>query len=184
MNEFVYNDYANWLIENDNLIKTLKKEKTQLYDRYENVFLVVEHLYDLKVEQKPFSEDYYKIFTIGFHYLFNQFENVKLLLDNTYDGSLKELLKYETSIVLFLMAGEFQDDIYDSLKEEADEIIKPIKNIENEIYEYITKKQHVPKKVFDKLDKKTLEIYNEHEQIYNPIYSIFYDIAEEMNLVK
>ncbi len=183
MNEFVFNDYAGWLIENESLIRELKDRKTQIYDYYENIFVVVNHLYNLRVEGKDFDQDHYKIFSIGFHYLFDKLENLKLFIEKNYDGNVDELILYEKTILLFLTASEFQDDIYESIKEDAAIIAQPIKDIETEVYEYITNKEHAPESLYEKLDQTTLEIYNEHQQIYHPIYSIFYDIAEELNLI-
>lgn len=184
MSEFIYNDYASWLIENEELINFLKDNQTQLYDRYEYVFLVIDYIYHLKVEHKEFDEDHHKIFSIGFHYLFTQFESIKLILENNFDGNLKELISFDRSLVLFLWANEIQEDIYDSLEDEATELIKPFKEIENKIFEYLSKKKHVPKELFEKLDNALIEVYTNNDEIYEPIYSIYYDIAEELNLIK
>lgn len=181
MENIVYSDYANWLIENDDLLRRLKKENSFLYKRYKHVLDVVNYLYNMKIETDTLTEEETNIFGVGFYYLFEQYDQISLLLEYSYNGDLKELEKQQKTIELLLDAIEFQNDIYSMLDEP--ELVQDFLELEQDIFSYIEKKSPAPDELFEKLNQVSIRVYEENELDFYPIKEIFYDIAEEFNLI-
>ncbi len=181
MNDIVFNDYANWLIENADFFENLKETKSILFTRNKHIFDVVAYLYDLKVEEKTIDEEQEYIFEVGFYYLFDQFEHINLLLKHTYNDDFDAFNKQAKTIVLLLNTIEFENDIHNLVSQK--EAKKAFAEIEQEILKYLEKKEEAPQELFDKLNEVSEKIYNKHNLEYYPIFEIFYDIAIELNLL-
>lgn len=181
MENIVYSDYANWLIENDDLLKKLKENNSFLYKRYKHVIDVVNYLYKTKVETDNLTEEEVNIFGVGFYYLFEQYEQINLLLEYTYNGDYAEMEKHQKTIELLLDAIEFQNDIYSMLDEP--EVVQDFVELEHDIFSYIEKKSPAPDELFEKLNEVSIRVYGEHDLDFYPIKEIFYDIAEQFNLI-
>ena len=89
--------------------------------------------------------------------------------------------KQQKTIELLLDAIEFQNDIYSMLDEP--EVVQDFVELEQDIFSYIEKKSPAPDELFEKLNEVSIRVYGEHELDFYPIKEIFYDIAEQFNLI-
>ncbi|NLN50940.1 MAG: hypothetical protein GX149_04910 [Acholeplasmataceae bacterium] len=184
MENVVYNDYASWIIENSNLFESLKQQNSIIYTRFKHVFDVVSHLYELLLENKLLDDEQNNIFEVGFYYLYEQFENVKLLLEHTYEGDIVAFNKQSATIELLLSTIEFENDFYNvTLQNPEEDKENAFVELEQEIIEFLERKEDAPQELFEKLDKLSAELYEKHDLEYYPIKEIFLDIAEELNLL-
>lgn len=182
MKDVMYTDYASWLLEKGDLIKKLKEDDSFIYERFKHVLDVIHHLYNRKVEQDNLDSEDENIFGVGFYYLFEQFENIDQLLKYIYDNDFNELNKHRKTIELLLNTLEFENDI-SFILDEPEEEVDLFVQLQEEIFEFIEKKEEAPKELFDKLDKVSSEVYEDNDLDYYPIKEIFYDIAEMLDLL-
>lgn len=172
--DFIYNDYASWKLEKDELIRTLFSKKSFIVMRFKHVFDVVEYIYDKKVEKSDtITSDEEIIFASGFNYLYIQFDYIQNLI-NKYFNSIDDMKCVEKAINLLLYISDFEKDI------ENKEILEKLEDIESETFEHIKEHKDIPDEFFVLLDDLLLEAFpNEN---YTGIIEIFYDIAEELGI--
>lgn len=180
MEDVIYTDYANWLLEIDDLLKLLKNQESFVYYRYKHILDVLNHLYYIKVETNDLTDEQDDIFSVGFSYLFDQFDQIDLLLKHTYNNELKELHLQQKTIELLLSIHEFQIDVEAIIgTKEMEEFLE----LEDEVNIYINEKKEAPENLFEKLNAISANIYEKNNLDYYPISEIFFDIAIEYNLV-
>lgn len=181
MENIVYNDYANWLIEYDELLKDIKDNATFIYERYKHIFNVVTHIYNMKVDKKEISDDETDIFTAGFTFLFEQTQNIELLHKSFFNNKVELLTKEEQKVSLYLDLQEFLKDLENILEDESK--LKPLKDIEDEIYKAFQDKKPLRKDIYEEFNVASMDLYRENSINFYPIKEIFYDIAEIYNLI-
>lgn len=181
MKDVVFNDYASWLIENDEFLKEIKEKSIFVYEKYESIFKVVAHLYDLKVANQELTLNEEEIFASGFYFLYIQIENIKLIKKSFFNESLKELKKEEKAVSLYLDVHEFIN-IIDSNVEDKD-ITKPLIEIENEILLCFKEKRPLREEIYEEFDNKLEKLYKENDIEFYSIASILYSIAEIYDLI-
>ena len=106
----IYTDYANWKLENYDLIESLVKNKSKAIARFTSVIAVVDYLYDKYVEEKKLNEDLELIFSSGFDYIYDQFLMIETLLEKNFNNDINELEKYSKTINLLLYINDFQNE--------------------------------------------------------------------------
>lgn len=181
MEDIMYHDYANWLLEKSNLFENLTKVNSVLLERYKHARDVVEHLYEKKVNTKALDSDEESIFSFGFYYLFEEFEQISILLENTYQGDIQRFNENVDTILLYLNAVEFENEIYNTFEDL--EKAKPIVELEKEILLFIERQEKAPKEMYEKFDQVSMQVFTDLEIDYYPINEIFFDIADEMGLI-
>lgn len=182
MNELIFIDYANWLIEIDDFLKLLIKEDSFLYHRYKHILDVCKYLYEIKVETNELDEEQSNIFLTGFYYLFEQLDNIKLLVDMTFNGNIQKVNEQQKTIELFLNAIDFENDIY-HMFQDPEEKVEEFLEIQKEVFSYLEENKEAPIELFKKLDIVSTKIYEENNVDYYSIKEIFYDIAGEFDLL-
>lgn len=182
MDDKVFHDYASWLIENSNLFDKLNLAKSLLMDRYKHVFDVIKYLYDKNIENKHLDEDEFQIFNAGFYYLFEQFDQISLILEHTYNGDVYALDQQTSTIILLLNTIELENELYD-VAQGQEEKTKPLTDIEQEILAILERKEDAPVELYEKLDKVSVKLYDEFGIDFYPIGEIFFEIAEEYDLL-
>lgn len=181
MKDIIYHDYANWIIEKSDLFESLTNVNSLLIERYKHARDVVSHLYQKKVDNNDLDKDEESIFSFGFYYLFEEFEQVSLLLEKTYNGDIERFNNNINTIILYLNAVEFENEIYNSF-EDADKA-KPIVELENEILSFIEKHEEAPQEMYEKFDQVSMKVFTDLDLDFYPINEIFFDIADEMGLI-
>ena len=85
--ELVYTQYANWRMENDELIKFVQNSKTSIKNTFEHVLPVVEYLYNDIIDNEEYGVEEDGIFQFGFQYLVFKYNEIKFILENFCQGS-------------------------------------------------------------------------------------------------
>src|SRR5690554_2096954 len=109
--ELLYHEYAGWLLEYDKLIKSLKKLKSPIYDRFKNILDVVDYFYNKLIDDPEFNEEDHNIFETGFYYLFDQVEEIRSLLEEVYNYNIEDLNKEADKVNLLLTTIDFQNEL-------------------------------------------------------------------------
>ena len=181
MENIVFNDYANWLIEYDELLKDIKDKAVFLYDRYKHIFNVVTHIYNMKVDKKDISDDEADIFAAGFTFLFEQTQNIQGLNKSFFNNKIELLAKEQKKVSLYLDLQEFIKDLENILENEVE--YKALKDIEDELYSSFQNKTPLREEIFEEFNVASMDVYRENNINFYPIKEIFYDIAEIYNLI-
>lgn len=181
MDNIIYNDYASWLIESDELLNKLKEEAPFIYQRYQHIFEVVTYVYNLKVDGEELSEDEEDIFALGFGFLFEQTDSINMLCKSFFESNFKALAKEVKSVSLYLDLQELIKDL-ESLIDDEDEIA-PLKELEDEIYDNLKNKTKLREDIYEEFNVKTMNIYRNNDLNFYPVKEIFFEIADLYNLI-
>lgn len=183
----LFTDYANWKIEKYDLITTLKEIDSLVIVRYLNVLAVLDYLYDIVVEKKrKLTEDEEYIFSIGFEYLDNNFITIEELLKNYFNNNFKEMEECAKTVNLLLYTLDFEEELLNNVSDDdltLQSDLKKLEDFEDSVDEYLKNRINVDEVMFVKLDDIVENIFNKRRIEIHPIDSIFYEIAEEYNLI-
>jgi len=180
--ESVYHKYANWKMDNHDLLKYLVDNDSDLIMRSRHVLDVVDYLYDKLIDDVDYSDDEDNIFQTGFYYLIEQIEEIKKLMEKSYQNDIRYLEKRSKDVNLLLNAIDFHYEVLnakDYKKEDSDKLLVFI----IDVTKHLEDKEDVPKFMFKKLDKITFELYNRLNVREYPINSIFLEIADELGIL-
>jgi hypothetical protein len=179
--ELKYHEYANWKMENHDLLKYLTENNSDLMIRFKHVLDVTDYLYNKLIDDPNFSEDEDQIFETGFYYLFDQIDKITQLL-KPYQNEFKALEKRAKEINLLLSAIDFQNELA-TLEDYDDTDMADLIDFEQEITKKIENKEEVEEDMYEKLDRITFEIFNKLDVEYYPINDIFLEIADELGIL-
>lgn len=180
MENVVFNDYANWLIESDEVLTKIKKEAAFIYERYKHIFNVVRYIYNKKIDNKEILDDEIDIFTAGFNFLFEQIENISFLIKSFFQNNTKGLQKQKKAVSLFLDIQEFIQDLGSFLEEDK---IKPLQEMEEELYNSFKTEKPLKEEIYENFNVISMNLYRENKIEFYPLKEIFYDIAEIYDLI-
>lgn len=179
--ELKYHEYANWKMENHDLLKYLTENNSDLLIRFKHVLDVTDYLYNKLIDDPNFSDDEDQIFETGFYYLFDQIDKITQLL-KPYQNEFKALEKRAKEINLLLSAIDFQNELA-TLEDYDDTDMADLIDFEQEITKKIENKEEVEEDMYEKLDRITFEIFNKLDVEYYPINDIFLEIADELGIL-
>ncbi len=179
----IYTDYANWKFENHDFIFQLVNSKSKTIARFTSVIAVVDFLYDQYVDKKNLTPDEEVMFSVGFDFIHDNFYTIKTLLDSLFKGNYQEMESCAKTINLLLYVHEFQAELLDQnidLKKD----IEVLDAFEEKVNIYLDKKENVPDTFFPMLDDIVNPIFERNDLEFNPIESIYYEIAVEYGIYK
>lgn len=182
IDEAAYNEFANWQLENDDLLKQLKNKAQGIYFRFDHIISVVQYYYDKLIDDENYTEDDDAIFKTGFYYLADQLEDVKTLLEEIYKNDIDELSKHSKEINLFLNTIDFQTELLNNELDDKEDIQR-LMDFDQDVYNFITEKHPVPIDYYEELDALTLKIFKRLNINYYSINDIFLEIADELNIL-
>lgn len=174
--DFIYNDYANWRIENDELLNNLFKEETIISTRFKHVFEATDFLYNRRIEDGNLKKEEENIFSFGFNYLFEQVGEIELLLEGYYNDFDEMNIEGKT-ISLLLYIHDFQNELSED-KAKTEEL----KKFENKVLDYVKRHEVVPDTIYALFDDLLMRLFPKND--YYGVADIFYDIAEELGIIK
>ena len=178
----IYTDYANWKLENYDLIESLVKNKSKAIARFTSVIAVVDYLYDKYVEEKKLDEDLELIFSSGFDYIYDQFLMIETLLEKNFNNDINELEKYSKTINLLLYINDFQNEALNYKEGTFD--LKPLDDLNNKVMNYLDKKENAPDEYFAILSDITSSMFDNLDTEFHTIDQIYYEIAVELGIYK
>jgi Na+/phosphate symporter len=179
--ELKYHEYANWKIENHDLLKYLTENNSDLLIRFKHVLDVTDYLYDKLIDDPNFSDDEDQIFETGFYYLFDQIETITELL-KPYQNDYKALELRAKDINLLLAAIDFQNELA-SVDDYDESDMADLIDFEEELTKRLENKEEVSEDMYEKLDHMTYEIFNKMNVEYFPVNDIFLEIADELGIL-
>lgn len=167
-----YFDYKEWLEEDKEIVSLLRK--SNMLERYEHIFLVVEYYYNRRDENEDYEED---IFQAGFNYIFNIVNKIKIWIKEFYNNNSIEFQKYRKTLHYLLL-------IQDILEEtEGFSDIEELENLEQKALNLLKNKKIVEDTMYPLLDDLTSKIFFNNKRDFKGYVEIFYEIAENLNLV-
>ncbi len=179
--ETIYNDYASWILELSSLIGELIKLNSPLITTNKHVLDVVKYLYDKAIQDGELSSEEETIFTTGFYYLFEQFEQINLMLENHYNNDVVKLNEHAKTLLLLLNVIDLENELFNL--NENEESLKPLLDLEDEITSHLINKTEAPQTLLTKIDEVAEKVFDIVNDDYYPIKEIFYDIADEYDLL-
>lgn len=180
--EKVYHEYANWKIENHELLKYLVENNSDLILRFKHVIDVTDYLYDKLIDDESYTDDEDHIFETGFYYLFDQIEEITNLLKKAYQNNVQDLEKRAKDVNLLLSTIDFQNELLGVENFEQKDMDRLVE-FEQSVLEKLEKKESVPQHMFNHLDTISYEIFNKLNLEYYPIDDIFLEIADELGIL-
>ena len=178
----IYTDYLNWKFENHELIDNLVKRRSKTISRFTSTIVVVDYLYDKFLKYNKLTEDEEVFFSVGFDYIHDNFYTIKTLLEYKFDNDYNELEKYSKTINLLLYVNEFQAELLQNLSDSK--AMQPLDDFELSVNNFLDRKENVPDEYFQLLNEIVNPIFERFNIEYNPIESIFYEIALEYKIYK
>lgn len=181
--ELIYQQYANWRLENEEIIEFVENSKTSIKNTFEHVLPVVEYLYNDLIDNEEYGEEEDGIFQFGFNYLVFKYNEIKYVLDNFCKGDYKKLESIAKTINLLFHVLEFEQALLENESGTSDDI-EEIIDLEKEIEHYLEKCENAPDELFYKVDLKSNEIFVKSNNEFESIESIFANIALSLDLDK
>lgn len=181
--ELIYNEYAGWLLEHDDLLSKLKQLDSLLIFRFENVLNVVDYLYNKLIDDPTFDQDDHDNFTFGFHYIHAQVEEIKKILTNYYNNDYLALNMDAKKVNLLLNTIDFQHELLDIENYDVQSMEQLLK-FESMVISKLTNKEKIEEKFYKQLDDLSLKIFKKLNVDYYPIDSIYLEIADELGIIK
>lgn len=176
----IYTDYANWKLENYDLIESLVKNKSKAISRFTSVIAVVDYLYDKYVEEKKLDDDLELIFSTGFDYIYDQFLMIETLLEKNFNNDINELEKYSKTINLLLYINDFQNEALNYKEGTFD--LKPLDDLNDKVMNYLDKHENAPDEYFAILSDITSSMFDNLDQEFHTVDQIYYEIAVELGI--
>lgn len=180
--EKIYNEYAGWQLENNDLLKTLKSDGINIYDRIKHVFDVIDYLYVKLTEDNNYSEEEDQIFKTGYFYVAHQLNEISHIVKTYYNNDYKLANSKSHEINLLLNTKDFQAEVFNSNLTENNDV-KELLKFDQKILNYLNKNNEVPKKIYDELDELLSKIFDYSEINYLTVNNIFLEIADELNIL-
>ncbi len=178
----IYTDYANWKLENYDLIESLVKNKSKAISRFTSVIAVVDYLYDKYVEEKKLDGDLELIFSTGFDYIYDQFLMIETLLEKNFNNDINELEKYSKTINLLLYINDFQNEALNYKEGTFD--LKPLDDLNDKVMNYLDKHENAPDEYFAILSDITCSMFDSLDTEFHTVDQIYYEIAVELGIYK
>lgn len=180
--EKVYHEYANWKIENHELLTYLVEGNSDLIIRFKHVIDVTDYLYDKLIDDDQYTEEEDQIFETGYYYLFDQVEEIVKILKKSYHNNIKNLERRAKDVNLLLSAIDFQNELLGVENFEQRDMDRLV-DFEQQVLKSIESKEEIPVTKFEELDQMTLEMFTKLNVEYYPINDIFLEIADELGIL-
>ena len=144
-------EYKEYITANKDLLSFLKEKESIIYDRFSDILKVLGYI-DFTIDKYGTIEEEYEVFyEVGFGFLYNQLEEVKLYFDKYFNKSYSEFQIYEPIINYAL----YLDDLKLTLKEEElmnDDINQAINDVLEMIENILELKNGYNEEVFDEFN--------------------------------
>lgn len=179
MNEIIYKDYAAWKLENIQILEQFQENDNVIYDRLEPVYAVLNHIYDMVCDGESLDEDLETIFEVGFNYLSNQFEVIKIYFETLFQSSCEDFQDYSEMLLYLIYLGDVRSDLENHEVMFDESVLNETETtIENMIME--RKKDYV---YVGNMMNETLEkVFKKADFEYVSIVDIFVEIAENLGI--
>ena len=176
----VYEDYANYISECQELIEEMIKHNSSVYYAISDVLKVTDYIYQKNEKKEMIDEDMLEIFEIGYGYLANVLGDLKTYSLEYFDKNM-EVFNYYSELMLYSIYIEdykshlnVKDLINDDIEKSLTDLIYKIDGI------LVNKKPYNQSFISD-IEAKIDENKPQNDN-YKPVYNVFRLIVEELNL--
>lgn len=179
LDEFVLKDYASWKIENHVIIDTFRNNHNKIYERLEPVYLVLEHIYDMAVNQQDIDDDLETIFNIGFQYLHAQFSVIKIYFESLFQSNCDDFKEYHEMLLYLMYIFDVRTDLENH---DVDSDIEVLNNVETYIENMIMERRDDHAYVREMMNDALKTVFDMIEYEYVSIVDIYVEIAENLDI--
>lgn len=173
MEDFVYNDYASFKMENGEIIKAL--ENSIITARFKHVYEICEYIFDLKMKEEEISNDLDDIFEYAFDYLFTAYNNLNLLKKEFFK-SYSEMEKIAKTINLYLYTLDFITEFEDDPNYNENDKNK-LEDFSNKVLEMIENHVDAEDGYFVMLDEMTSTMFSDYQSTLQLFYEIYLNLG-------
>ncbi|QMS84998.1 hypothetical protein [Candidatus Xianfuyuplasma coldseepsis] len=179
LDEFVLKDYASWKIENHVIIDTFRNNHNKIYERLEPVYLVLEHIYDMAVNQQDIDGDLETIFNIGFQYLHAQFNVMKIYFESLFQSNCEDFEEYHEMLLYLMYIFDVRTDLENH---DVDSDIEALNHVETYIENMIMERRDDYAYVREMMNDALKTVFDMIEYEYVSIIDIYVEIAENLDI--
>lgn len=176
----IFEDYNEWYKDNHGLIETIFHDGPLLLTRLHDVFKVVHYIDEEHTLKSKLDEELLDIFEVGFGYLFDQVNQIKILLEEYFDMDMKQMNEYASVINYSLYLDDFYETILDK-EEMTEEIQTGFGEVQDKIDEILKRKLPISSELFDEFDIIVNSVFSNPKH-YLTVSEIFAFVAEELQL--
>jgi hypothetical protein len=177
--DIILKDFANWKLENDEIIERFRAIDSKIYRRLEPVIAVLNYIYQRAIHQGTLNEDLETIFHVGLNYLNSQFEVIKIYYQTLFHSQCSDIEEYGILVNHLLFIHDFRSDLErfeDYLEvEKLDEVETMIENM-------IAQRNNDVDTAKAAIDEAVMSVIKLLDYEYTPIIDIFYEIAKSLGI--
>jgi hypothetical protein len=175
----IYRDFASWKIENHEVIETFHKNESIIYDRLEPIYSVLNHIYDLLVEEKEIDDDLDTIFQAGFSYLHSQFEIIRIYFETLFQSHCDDFVNYSEMVLYLLYIYDIRTDMENN---DINSDISELNELETCIENMIMERRADFDYIKDQMNETLKIVFSKMDYDYVSIVDIFVEIAENLGI--
>lgn len=173
MEDFIFNDYASFKLENGEIIKAL--ENSVITARFKHVYLIAEYIFNKKMDNEELNEDLEDIFDYAFDYLFTTYSNINMIYKD-YFNSYKDMEKVAKTINLYLYTQDFIIEFIDDKNYNEDDKNK-LEEFSDNVLKFIENHEEVEDGMFVMLDEMTEKMFSNYQSTLQIFYDIYLDLG-------
>ena len=179
MDNLVYKDFASWKIENHEVLETFRRNKSVIYERLEPIYEVLNHIYDLLVEEQEVDEDLDVIFNAGFAYLHSQFEIIRIYFETLFQSHCDDFINYSEMVLYLLYIYDIRTDLENN---NINSDIVELNELETCIENMIMERRNDFDYIKDKMNETLKVVFSKMDYDYVSVVDIFVEIAENLGV--
>jgi hypothetical protein len=179
LDNIIYKDYATWKIENNETLEQFNDNSSVIYERLEPVYEVLNHIYDIVVDNKEIDEDLETIFQVGFNYLNTQFDIIKIYYETLFQSKCDDFADYSDMILFLLYIYDLRIDLENN---DINSDIEELNDLETNIENMIMEKRDDQEYINSKMNETLGVVFNLMNYEYVSIIDVFVEIAENLGI--
>lgn len=177
--DFILKDFVNWKLDNVEVLEKFKHHGSLIYDRLEPVYVVLNHIYEMAIEEESLSEELETIFQVGLNYLHAQFEVIRIYYEKLFNSSCELFEAYTPLVGYLLFISDLRADL-EAFEEDID--FSELNEVETMLENMIAEHRDEFEYAANKLNKATYNIVKNLDFEYVSIIDIFVEIAENLKI--
>ncbi len=178
----LFDDYANYKLENGYIIEELKNIKSPIYFKIEPVVICLDYFYEKVLNGHNLDIDEINLFEDGYNYIFERAIYLISLYENYFNNDINLMNKFSKSVILLLQISDYEDEIFFDDIENKD-VEETIIGLDQEVIKYIKIGEDAPDAlalvVREKYERALLELDRDEYSVID----IFFQVAEELNIL-
>ena len=104
-----YEDYFNFISENENIILNINKKSLVLAYYIKDIMYCLDYVYRLFLNNQEIDKDLDELFDIGFSYMTNFIEDLEYMLNNYFNNDFNKLKEYENVIFYYFQYEDLEE---------------------------------------------------------------------------